>query len=149
MKRLMLSALFALAATGCMRSSAALVDSQEEASKCELVQTLMRESTPRQYLSQLEARGHGGPVQVLVFLRVHEQYYLLERFFEGEPKCGGDNYNVVRESTTEALVLFLQPRGDGYTFEVQSAAPDELTLSGTPQGTVTKRDGGSWAASSP
>jgi hypothetical protein len=148
MMRLVLSALLALAATGCMRSRAALVDSQEEAGKCELVQTLMREPAPQRYLSQLAAMGRDGPAQVLVFVRRPEQN-MLERLFAGEPKCGGYNYNVVQASTTEALVLFLQPEGDGYAFDVRSAAPDELSLGGTPQGTVTKRDGGGWAASSP
>jgi hypothetical protein len=148
MKRLVLPALFALAATGCMRSRASLVDPQEEAGKCELVQTLMREPAPQQYLANLAAAGRDGPAQVLVFLRRPEQN-LLERLFAGEPNCGGYNYNVVQESTTESLVLFLQPQGDGYAFDVQSAAPDELALGGTPQGMVSKRDGGGWAASSP
>jgi hypothetical protein len=148
MKQLVLPALLALAATGCMRSRAALVDPQQEAGKCELVQTLMREPAPQQYLSNLAATGRDGPTQVLVFVRRPEQS-MLERLFAGEPNCGGYNYHVVQQSTTEALVLFLQPQGEGYAFDVQSAAPDELSLGGTPKGTVSKRDGGGWAASSP
>ena len=149
MKRLVLSALLALAATGCMRSRAALVDPAEEAGKCELVQTLMRQPLPQEYLAQLAATGRDGLAQVLVYVRRPEQN-LLERLFEGEePRCGGLNYSVVQQSTTQALVLFLQPQGNGYAFDVQRAAPDELSLGGEPKGTVTKNDGGGWAASSP
>ncbi|HEX8438513.1 hypothetical protein [Archangium sp.] len=147
MKRLVLPALIALAASGCMRSRAALVNPTEEAGKCELVRTLMREPVPQRFLSELVA-GRDGPAPVLVFVRRPEQD-MLERLFAGdEPSCGGYNYSVVQQSTTDALVLFLQPLGDGYTFDVQRAAPDELSLGGAPRGTLTKRDGGGWAASS-
>ena len=44
-------------------------------------------------------------------------------------------------------MLFLQPNGNGYTFDVQQAAPDELSLGGEPKGRVTKSDGGGWVAS--
>ena len=148
MKRLVLPALLALAATGCMRSRASLVDPQEETAKCELVQALMREPAPQRYLAELAATGRDGPAQVLVFLRRPEQN-LLERLFAGEPKCGGSTYNVVQDSTMQGLVLFLQPQGDGYVFDVQHSTPDQLSLGGTPKGTLTKRDGGGWAASSP
>jgi hypothetical protein len=148
MKRLVLPALIALAASGCMRSRAALVNPTEEAGKCELVQTLMREPAPQGYLSELAESGRDGPAQVLVFVRRPEQD-MLERLFAGdEPSCGGYNYNVVQQSTTNALVLFLQPLGEGYTFDVQRAAPDELSLGGAPKGTLTKREGGGWVASS-
>lgn len=148
MKRLVLPALLALAATGCMRSRAALVDPKEEAAKCELVQAIMREPVPQRHLAELAESGRDGPAQVLVFLRRPEQN-LLERLFAGEPKCGGYKYNVVQDSTMQAMVLFLQPQGDGYAFDVQSAAPDELSLGGEPKGLLTKRDDGGWAASSP
>ena len=147
MKRLVLSALLALAATGCMRSRVALVNPAEEAGKCELVQTLMRQPLPRQYLAQLAATGRDVPAQVLVYVRRPEQS-LLERLFEGETTtCGGNDFSVVQQSTTQALVVFLQPLGNGYTFDVQQVAPDELSLGGEPKGTVTKSDGGGWVAS--
>jgi hypothetical protein len=148
MKRLVLPALIALAASGCMRSRAALVNPTAEAGKCELVQTLMREPAPQRYLSELAEAGRDGPAQVLVFVRRPEQD-MLERLFAGdEPSCGGYNYNVVQQSTTNALVLFLQPLGEGYTFDVQRSTPDEMSLGGAPKGTLTKRDGGGWVASS-
>ncbi|HYO51577.1 hypothetical protein [Archangium sp.] len=146
MKRLVVPALLALAATGCMRSHASLIKPEEEAGKCELVQTLMREQVPRQLLSGLMADGRDGPVQVLVFVRRPEQA-MLERLFEGEPSCGGSNYRVVQQSTTDALVLFLQPRADGYIYDAQRAAPDELSRGGEAKGAVSKRDGGGWVAS--
>ena len=147
MKSLVLPALLALAATGCMHSRASLVSPEEEAGKCELVQTLMRQPLPQAYLAQLASAGHDEPAQVLVYVRRPEQS-LLERLFEGEETtCGGLGYNVVQQSTTQALVLFLQPRGNGYTFDVQHAAPDQLSLGGEPKGLVTKGDGGGWVAS--
>jgi len=146
MKRLVLPALLALAATGCMRSRAALIDPSEEAGKCALVQTLMRERAPQQLLSELSVEGREGPTQVLVFVRRPEEA-MLERLFAGEPECGGSNYKVVRESTTDAVVLFLQPRGGGYVYAAQRAAPDELSLGEDPKGTVTKDDGGAWVTS--
>ncbi len=148
MKRLVLPALIALAASGCVHSRAAPVNPTEETGKCELVQTLLREPVSQRYLSELASEGREGPAQVLVFVRRPEQD-MLERLFAGaEPSCDGYNYKVVQQSTTNALVLFLQPRGDGYAFDVQRAAPDELSLGGEPKGTLTKRDGGGWAASS-
>ncbi|HEX8822000.1 MAG TPA: hypothetical protein VF794_18890 [Archangium sp.] len=148
MKSLVLPTLLALAATGCMHSRERLANPAEEAGKCELVQTLMRQPLPQAYLAQLAAGGRDEPAQVLVYVRRPEQS-LLERLFEGEETtCGGLGYNVVQQSTTRALVVFLQPTGNGYTFDVQRAAPDELSLGGEPKGVVTKSDGGGWAASS-
>ncbi|MGZ3461499.1 MAG: hypothetical protein ACXU86_23655 [Archangium sp.] len=148
MKRLALPALFALAATGCMHSRAALIKPEEEAGKCELVQALMRERVPQQLLSGLAADGHDGPAQVLVFVR-RPEVSLLERLFASdEPTCGGNNYKVVQQITTEAVVLYLQPRGGGYIYDAQRAAPDALSLGGEAKGAVTKLDGGGWAASS-
>ncbi len=146
MKRLVLPALLVLAATGCMRSRASLIKLDEEAGKCELVQTLMREQVPRQLLSGLMVDGRDGPAQVLVFVRRPEQA-MLERLFVGEPSCGGPNYQVVRQSTTDAVVLFLQPQADGYIYDAQRAAPDALSLGGEAKGAVMKRDGGGWVAS--
>lgn len=148
MKRLALPALLALAATGCMHSPAALINPQVESGKCSLVQTLMRERLPQRILSEIAADGHDGPAQVLVFVR-RPQEAMLERLFAGEPTCGGTNYKVVQQSTTEAVVLLLEPqKGGGYAFDAQRAAPDALALEGTLHGTVTQVDGGGWAASS-
>ena len=147
MKRLVLPALLALAATGCMRSRAALIKPDEEASKCELVQTLMREQVPQQLLAGLAADGRDGPSQVLVFVRRPEEA-MLERLFAGdEPACGGSNYRVVQSITTDAVVLFLQPRVGGYIYDAQRAAPDELSLGGEAKGAVMKDEGGAWVSS--
>lgn len=148
MKRLVLPALLALAATGCMRSRASLIKPEEEASKCELVQALMRERVPQQLLAGLAADGHDGPSQVLVFVRRPEQAMLERLFAADEPQCGGSNYKVVQAITTEAVVLYLQPRGTGYIYDAQRAAPEELSLGGEAQGAVTRDDGGAWVSSS-
>ncbi|MFY0566107.1 hypothetical protein ACN28E_20000 [Archangium lansingense] len=148
MKRLVLPALLALAATGCMRSRASLIKPDEEASKCELVQTLMREPVTQQLLSGLMADGREGPSQVLVFVRRPEES-MLERLFAGEdPSCGGPHYKVVQQITTDAVVLFLQPRVGGYVYDVQRAAPDELSLGGEAKGAVMKSEAGTWVSSS-
>ncbi len=147
MKRLVPTALLVLAATGCMHSRESLIKPDEEAGKCELVQTIMREQVPQQLLSGLDAEGRDGPSQVLVFVRRPEEA-LLERLFAGEPSCAGSNYKVVQQSTTNAVVLFLQPHGDGYLYDALRAAQNELTLGGEAKGSVIKRDGGGWAASS-
>lgn len=147
MKRLVLPALLALAATGCMRSRAALIPPDDEASKCELVQTLMREQVPQRLLARLAADGRDGPSQVLVFVHRPEEA-MLERLFAGEPSCGGPNYRVVRQSTTDAVVLFLQPRVGGYLYDAQRAAPNELSLGGEAKGAVMRSDSGGWVSSS-
>ncbi|MCY1079737.1 hypothetical protein [Archangium lansingense] len=148
MKRLVLPALLALAATGCMRSRASLIKPDEEASKCELVQTLMREPVTQQLLSGLMADGREGPSQVLVFVRRPEES-MLERLFAGEdPSCGGPHYKVVQQITTDAVVLFLQPRVGGYVYDVQRVAPDELSLGGEAKGAVMKSEAGTWVSSS-
>ncbi len=148
MKRLVLPALLALAAPGCMHSRASLIKPDEEASKCELVQTLMREQVPQELLASIAADGRDGPSQVLVFVRRPEEA-MLERLFAGdEPKCGGLNYQVVQSSTTDAVVLFLQPRVGGYIYDAVRAAPDELSLGGEAKGAVMKSEGGAWVSSS-
>ncbi|WNG46348.1 hypothetical protein F0U60_21170 [Archangium minus] len=147
MKRLVLPALFALAATGCMHSAAARIEPAEEAGKCELVQTLMRERVAQQLLTDLMADGRDGPSQVLVFVRRPEEAMLERLFVGGEPECGGPNYKVVQGITQDAVVFFLQPRGDGYIYDAQRAAPDELSLGGEAKGAVTKSNG-VWVASS-
>ncbi|WP_146209738.1 hypothetical protein [Vitiosangium sp. GDMCC 1.1324] len=148
MKRLLLLALLALAAPGCMRSRASLIKPEEEANKCELVRALMRERVPQQILSGLSADGHDGLSQVLVFLRRPEQAMLERLFAADEPSCGGTNYKVVQQITTEAVVLFLQPRGTGYIYDAQRATPDALSLGGEAKGAMTKDDGGAWVSSS-
>ncbi|QRO01139.1 hypothetical protein JRI60_19935 [Archangium violaceum] len=145
MKRLVPPALIALAATGCMHSPEALINPTEEAGKCELVQTLMRERVSQGLLSELSAQGSDGPAQVLVFVRRPEQG-MLERLFQGDPTCGGPNYRAVQDITMKAVVLFLQPRGNGYIYDAQLAAPNELSLGGEAKGAVS-RDGGGWVAS--
>ncbi len=147
MKRLVLPALLALAATGCMRSGASLIRPDEEAAKCELVQALMREQLPQELLAGLAVDGRDAPSQVLVFVRRPEEA-MLERLFVGdEPSCGGPNYNVVQSSTTDAVVLFLQPREGGYIYDAQRAAPDQLSLGGEAKGAVMKSSGGAWVSS--
>ena len=148
MKRLVLPALLALAATGCMRSRASLIKPEEEASKCELVQALMREHVPQQLLAGLAADGHDGASQVLVFVRRPEQAMLERLFASDEPQCGGSNYKVVQAITTEAVVLYLQPRGTGYIYDAQRATPDALSLGGEAKGAMAKDDGGAWVSSS-
>lgn len=147
MKRLVLPALFALTATGCMHSAEARIEPAEEAGKCELVQTLMRERVPQQLLSELMADGNDGPSQVLVFVRRPEEAMLERLFVGGEPECGGPNYKVVQAITREAVVFFLQPRENGYIYDAQRVAPDELSLGGEAKGAVTKSEGG-WVSSS-
>jgi hypothetical protein len=146
MTRLVLPALIALAATGCVRSSETLINPSEEAGKCELVQTLMRERVSQGLLSELASQGSDGPAQVLVFVRRPDQS-MLERLFQGDPSCGGPNYKAVQDITMKAVVVFLQPQSDGYVFDAQLAAPNELSLGGEPKGAVMKRDGGGWVAS--
>jgi hypothetical protein len=148
MKRLIHPTLLALAATGCMHSRAALIDPSREADKCEMIQTLMREPVPRQFLSQLMARrGDDRPSQVLVFVFRPEQA-LLERLFAGTPKCGDTHYKVVQDITKKGLVLFLQPEASGYSFDAQLSVPNELSLGSGAKGTLTRRDDRGWVASS-
>ncbi len=74
---------------------------------------------------------------------------VAERLFASEePACGGSNYKVVQQITTDAVVLYLQPRVGGYIYDAQRAAPDELSLGGEAKGAVTKDEGGSWVSSS-
>jgi len=145
MKRLVLPALLALASTGCMHAPAPLAPAPDEAGKCELIQTLMREQLPQRLLQGLEADGHSSPSQVLVFVQPDDS--VLERLFVGDPSCEGPAFKVVREITGESLVLFLQPQGDGYVYDAQRASPERMSLGGEAKGAVRKREG-VWAASS-
>ncbi|MET0402737.1 MAG: hypothetical protein ABW123_10055 [Cystobacter sp.] len=147
MKRLALPALLALAVTGCQHARAPVseVAREDDAGKCALVQTLVREQLPRDILSGLES-DHDGPSQVLVFVRGEDEA-VLERLFSGDPSCRGSNFKVVQEITREALVLFLERQGAGFVYDAQRAAPDRMSLGGKARGTVTKRSG-VWAASS-
>ncbi|ATB32530.1 hypothetical protein [Melittangium boletus] len=146
MKRLVLPALLALASTGCMHAQAPLVPEPDEAGKCELIQTLMREQLPQRLLQGLVEDGHSSPTQVLVFVRKPDDA-VLERLFAGDPSCEGPAFKVVREITGESLVLFLQPQGDGYVYDAQRASPERMSLGGEAKGAVRKREG-VWAASS-
>ena len=150
MKRLVLPALLALAATGCMHAlppeTAATATPEAESGKCALVQTLVREQEPQRILSGLEADGHDGPTQVLVFVRGPDED-VLERLFSGDPACGGANFKVVREITREAMIIFLQRQGEGFVYDAQRAGPNRMSLGGPAKGAVKKREG-IWAASS-
>jgi hypothetical protein len=146
MKRLVLPALLALASPGCSHAPAPLAPVQDEAGKCDLVQALMREQLPQRLLGDMTEEGHSTPAQVLVFVRQPDEA-VLERFFTGDPACGGPDFKVVRDITRETLVLFLQPQGEGYVYDAQRAAPDRMSLGGEAKGAVRKREG-VWAASS-
>lgn len=146
MKRLLLSTVLALAATGCTHQiENAAPSAQEEAAKCALVQTLMHERLPQQLLESVSG-GQDVATQVVVYLHRPEEE-VLERLFTGDPTCEGPRYKVMRENTREAVVLFLQPKGQGYVYSAQRAAPGQLALGGDAKGTVTKRDDGGWVAS--
>jgi hypothetical protein len=139
-------ALLALVAAGCVRAPPAVVRSQDESVKCELVRTLMREPLPQQYLAQLAAEGHEGLAPVLVFIHRPEEG-LLERLFAGEPTCGDEGFRVVQQILKNSVVLYLQPQGEGYAYDVRRSELEGLALGGTPRGAV-RREGGSWVASS-
>ena len=146
MKRFLLPALCCLAATACVRSPSAVVDTQQESAKCELVRTLMNEPPAVRQLMQLASEGREMPAPLLVFVRRPEEGS-LERFFVGEPACADATYTVVRENLRPSVALFLEPTEGGYTFDVQRVGPEALSLEGTAQGRV-KLQGGSWVASS-
>jgi hypothetical protein len=147
MKRLVFPILLVLASAGCLhaRAPVAEVAREDDAARCALVQTLVREQLPRDILSGLESE-HDGPAQVLVFVRGEDES-VLKRFFPGDPSCRGSNFKVVQDISREALVLFLERQGEGYVYDAQRAAPDRMTLGGKARGSVTKREG-VWAASS-
>ena len=147
MKRLLLPAVLALAATsGCTHVIPNAEPSEGvETAKCALVQTLMRERIPQQLLESVN-RGEDVAAQVVVYLHRPEEE-VLERLFTGEPSCEGPHYKVVRESTRDAVVLFLQPKGKGYVYSAQRAAPGQLALGGAVKGSVEPRDDGGWVAS--
>ena len=72
-----------------------------------------------------------GPAPVMVFLR---QDGLLERFLDEQSGCTDARFSVQRESATDALVLYLEPTGDGgYTFEARRSSADALVLEGRPR----------------
>lgn len=150
MKRLLLSAVLALAATGCSQSSvvrpAVSERFSQENDKCTLVQTLMHERVPQQLLAGVSHAEDSSAAQVVVYLHRPEDA-VLERLFVGEPRCEGPGYSVVQESTREAVVLFLQPRGTGFVYSAQRAAPGQLALGGESKGSVNQRDDGAWVAS--
>jgi hypothetical protein len=146
MKRLLLPALCCLAATACVRSPSAVIDTQQEAGKCELVRTLMNEPPAVRQLMQLASEGREMPAPVLVFVRRADEGS-LERFFVGEPACADATYSVVRDNLGPSVALFLEPTEGGYTFDVQRVGPEALSLDGAAQGRV-KLEGGAWVASS-
>jgi hypothetical protein len=148
MKELVLPALalIALAAPDCLLSREELINPSEEAGKCEMVQTVMREPVPQRLLSGLMAEGY-DTAQVLVFVLRPEQGQ-LERLFAGTPTCRGVNYKVVDDITMKAIVLFLQPQANGYIFDAQLSTPNELSLGTEAKGKLSKRDDGGWVASS-
>ena len=115
-------------------------------SKCELIQTLMRERAPQQLLQKLAEDGHSTPSQVVVFMRQPDEA-VLERFFAGDPSCQGSAFKVVHDLTGEGVVLFLRGQADGYVYDAQRASADRMSLGGDAKGAVRKREG-VWAASS-
>jgi hypothetical protein len=106
--------------------------------RCELVRTLVREPVPA---SLLEAVKPGtGPAPVMVFLR---QEGLLERFFEDGAVCEDARFTVERESTEDALVLYLEPTPEGgFRYEARRSSPDALVLEGAPTGRVVHTESG-------
>ena len=146
MKRLLLPALFALAVTGCAHSDELRASTAPaEGAKCALVQTLMSQRVPQDLLAHVN-NGEDTSSQVVVYLHRPEDA-VLERLFVGDPQCGGPRYTVVQENTREAVVLFLQPRGGGYVYSAQRAAPGQLALGGESKGSVSQGENGTWVAS--
>ncbi len=101
--------------------------------RCDLVRTLVQEPVPAQLLHEVTPTT--GPAPVMVFLR---QDGLLERFIPGERLCADGRFAVQREAAAQALVLYLEPTGDGgYRYEALRSGADALVLEGRPTGRVS------------
>ena len=146
MKRLVLPALLALAATGsgCMRSRAALINPTEETGKCELVQVLMREHVPQQLLAGLAVDGHDGPAQVLVFVRRPEQAMLERLFAATSPSAAAPTTRWCRRSHGRRWCS-TSSRGAAATSTTRSARPrTSCRWAARPRARWRKDDGGAW-----
>jgi len=147
MNRLALTVTLGLAAAGFVRTVPLAQRVQAEEGKCELVRTLLREPTPSQLVSQFHVDGYTGePAPVMVYLR-RPQESSLERFFEDTPNCADTTFRVVQEATVDAVVVYRESVADGYTYVARRTTPQELSLSGAPQG-VVRRNGAGWVSAS-
>lgn len=148
MNRLVLATTLGLGLVGCAHSLSSEQKSQQEDAKCELVRTLLSEPVPAQRITEFTTEGRELPVPVAVFLRKPEQG-VFERFFESDsPDCGDTQFHVVRQLGRQGVVLYLQETQDGYTYDARRAGPEELSMGGTPQGTVRRKAQGGWAVAS-
>jgi hypothetical protein len=137
-----------LGATGCVHTVPIAERRVAEAEKCQLVQSVLKESVPSKLVQEIASEGREEPAPVVVYVRRPEQS-MLERFFEeDQPLCGDGTFQVVQASVLDAVVVYLQEVQDGYAFDVRRAGPEELSMDGTPQGTV-KRAGAAWVSSAP
>lgn len=140
--------LVALAAlAGCAERSATVRAAQRvdaDPAKCALVTTVLAQPGPAAELAALQATHREGPVPVVVWVR-HTDEGWLARYFEGEPACAGSGFRVLPASAGEALMVYLEPEGQGFRFDAQRARPEELAPEGRSQGRVTPVAGG-WAA---
>ena len=110
----------------------------EAARRCDLVRTLVQEPVPAQLLREVTPTT--GPAPVMVFLR---QDGLLERFLPGEGMCTDGRFAVQRGASAQALVLYLEPTGDGgYRYEARRSSADALVLEGRPTGRVSPSHSG-------
>jgi hypothetical protein len=145
---LLAAAALALALQGCAHApppggasgaGTARLDAQAQ---CELVRTLVHEPEPSRLLQGVKPAV--GPAPVMVFVRTDG---LLERFFAEGVACGDADFQVQRESDSEALVLYLEPTEQGgFAYEARRSSPDALVLDGPPTGRVTRGDKG-WVTS--
>ena len=137
-----------LGSVGCAHQDRARMAERrtDEAEKCQLVQSVLKEPTPSQLVKEIASEGREEPTPVVVYVRRPEES-MLERFFVGdEPLCGDGSFRVVQENVLDAVVVYLQEVQDGYAYDARRAGPEELSLEGKPQGKV-KRAGLSWVAS--
>lgn len=147
MNRLALAPMLGLALVGCAHSEVTSRPQQSEEARCELVQMLVREPVVSQRLSEMASEGRELPVPLTVYVRNPEEGQ-LERFFDSEPSCGNEQFQVVSQLAREGLVLYLQEVPEGYAYDARRAGPQDLSIAGTPQGLVRRTAEGSWAAAS-
>ena len=146
MNRLALATTLGLGLVGCAHSLPLSQSGQQEDAKCALVRTLLSEPVPAHHLLELATEGGKLPISVAVFVRKPEQE-MLERFFVADsPECGDAQFQVVRQLGRPGVVLYLQETQDGYTYDSRRSGPEELSMSGKPQGTIRRGADGGWAA---
>lgn len=137
-----------LGATGCVHTVPVAERRVAEAEKCQLVQSVLKEPAPSKLVQEIASQGREEPAPVVVYVRRPEES-MLERFFEDErPMCGDGTFQVVQENVLDAVVMYLQEVEGGYAYDVRRAGPEQLTMEGTPQGSV-KRAGTAWVSSAP